>query len=257
VAQLAAFAAHDWAAAGAALGLDAEAARARAALMRGLSQRPVPETHARNAEVLRPDLVLDRRRDGVMRVSLAGGARRRLTLDEALVRRARAEGFEPGLLERAQALVAALEQRGQTLHRIGDWLLQNQTGFFHTGLGAIAPASRVAVAQDLGLHPSTVSRAVQGKAIDVDGRLWPLAVFFSAALSGVDGPVSAQAVRKRIGDLVAAETPGRPLSDETITGLLRAEGVDIARRTVAKYRQGLRIPSSSERRKIAAFRRGE
>jgi RNA polymerase sigma-54 factor len=64
-------------------------------------------------------------------------------------------------------------------------------------------------------------------------------------------------VRKRIGDLVAAETPGRPLSDETITGLLRAEGVDIARRTVAKYRQGLRIPSSSERRKIAAFRRGE
>lgn len=193
----------------------------------------------------------------MLSVSLAQDHVPRVALDTRLAERAKAERFEPELLTRARTLLAALDQRGRTLRRIGAWLVQNQTAFFFSGVAGLGPASRGAVAQELGLHPSTISRAVQGKAIDVDGRLWPLSVFFSPALAGSDGPVSARAVQKRIADLIAAEPGAQPLSDDAITGLLRAEGVDIARRTVAKYRQGLRIPSSSERRRIAASRRGE
>ena len=84
-----------------------------------------------------------------------------------------------------------------------------------------------------------------------------MTVFFSSALPGQDGPVSARVVQRRLAELIAAEPPQRPHSDNALAEMLRAQGVDIARRTVTKYREGLRIPPSPRRRRLAADRRGE
>lgn len=257
VAQLPGFARRDWAALSVALNLDREALVARADLLRGLTPRPVPESPADMDAPLRPDLRLERHGNGVLAVVIDDTSRPRLYLDEALVRRAASDGFASALLSEARAVIEALDLRGRTLSRIGDWILLHQGLFFSDGPEALRPASRVALAAELGLHPSTVSRAVAGKAIDVDGRLWPLSVFFSAAVQGSAGPVAARAVQKRLADLIAAEATLRPLSDDSLVKKLRAEGIDIARRTVTKYRQGLRIPSSSARRRLAIARRVE
>ncbi len=256
VAQLPGFARQDWKAVGVALGLDSAGVQVRAQMLRHLNARPIAEVVAPAVSLL-ADLRLSRQPDGTRIVQPDDGARPRAGLDAAMVRRAATEGFAPELLDRARALLAALDQRGRTLARIGDWLAQKQAGFFETGPAGLVPATQSDLAADLGLHPSTISRALAGKAIDVDGRLWPLTVFFSTALPGADGEaVSARAVQRRIAELIAAEVPGRPLSDDAVAGLLREQGVDIARRTVAKYRQGLRIPPSSTRRRLVASRRG-
>ncbi|WP_323034862.1 RNA polymerase factor sigma-54 [Pararhodobacter sp.] len=252
--QLPAFAKRDWPVLKATLGLDENALRARANLLRGLSPRPVPERPLSEAAPLRPDLRLERYSDGQFAIVPHMSARPTVMLDMAMVRRAETEGFAPDLLLRAKTLIDAVDQRGATLARIGEWLVRAQGMFFLQGPEGLVPASRADLAAELDLHPSTISRAVSGKAIDVDGRLWPLAMFFSSALSGPHGMISSRAVKKRISDLIAAEVKAKPLSDETLVEKLSAEGIDIARRTVAKYRQGLRIPSSSARRKLAHAR---
>jgi len=248
------FVARDWAAIKRLLALPRAQAEARADLVRGLSTRPVIVAPTGPDILPRADLRLERAAGGALTIALTR-EQPRARLDEALVRRASAEGFAPELLARARALLAALDQRGQTLQRIGDWLLENQPGFFATGPAALAPLTRAALASALAVHPSTISRAVAGKAIDVDGRLWPLSVFFSAAIPAQGHEVSARQVQARITALISAEAHDCPLSDEALVQRLNAEGVDIARRTVAKYRQGLRIPSSAVRRRRAMARR--
>jgi RNA polymerase sigma-54 factor len=115
--------------------------------------------------------------------------------------------------------------------------------------------TRTAVASALGLHVSTVARAVADKAIEIDGRVLPLAQFLSASLPQSGGPALAGVVvRRRIARIVAEEPHGSPLSDAAIQARLAKEGVDIARRTVTKYRQWLRLPSSHRRRRIARVR---
>jgi len=256
VRHLPAFAARDWDRLAEALSLPADALRARAALLRELTPRPIAE-RAHPAQIaLRADLRLERGAGGTLSIAIDQAAWPRVWLDANMVRRARDEGFAPDLLIRARTLIDAIQQRGQTLRRIGDWLIDHQPGFFSQGPAGLKPGSRTDLALDLGLHPSTVSRAVAGKALDIDGRLWPLSVFFSAGVAGKSGAVSSRAVQHRLSELIAQEPRGKPLSDETLVIKLRAEGIDIARRTVAKYRQGLRIPSSSMRRKLAAARRG-
>lgn len=257
VAQLPALARRDWAGVARALGTDHAGAREVATLLRGLSPRPVDDVSPTFAVPLRPDLRLERAADGTIAIRPDRAGRPALSLDVAMVQRAESQGFGAELLDRARALVEAVEKRGRTLDLIGDWLVQNQAGFFAKGIRGLRPASRTELAQAIGLHPSTVSRAVAAKAIDVDGRLWPLSVFFSSALGGAGGPISSRVVQHRIAQIIAGEPPGRPHSDEAVAGLLRAEGVDIARRTVAKYREGLRIPPTPVRRLQAADRRGE
>lgn len=247
------FVARDWAAIARLLALPRAQAEARADLVRGLSTRPVNVPPGSPDVLPRADLRLERKAGGALAIALTR-EQPAARLDEALVRRASTESFAPELLARARALLAALDQRGQTLQRIGDWLLENQPGFFATGPAALAPLTRAALASSLALHPSTISRAVAGKSIDVDGRLWPLSVFFSTAIPTQDHEVSARQVQARITALISAEPRDRPLSDEALVQHLNAEGVDIARRTVAKYRQGLRIPSSAVRRRRAKTR---
>ncbi|WP_127106253.1 RNA polymerase factor sigma-54 [Pararhodobacter zhoushanensis] len=255
VGQLAAFARQDWKSIATALGLSQSEARDRADLLRSLTAHPIHDDGRDAATILSPDLKL-LRKAGEISVVPVDSNRPVAALDHAMVRKAETENFAPELLARARAMLAALEQRGKTLGRIGTWLAQTQAGFFDHGPLAMVPATQQDLAAELGLHPSTVSRALAGKAIDVDGRLWPLSIFFSATLQSAGGPVSARAVQRQIAELIAAEPAAKPLSDDAITRMLHDRGVDIARRTVAKYRQGLRIPPSSTRRRLAASKRG-
>lgn len=249
------FARADWAGLHRRLGLDKAEAHARAALLRRVSPRPVAPAEQGAAILTAPDLIAERGDDKAVTIRLARDDGPGVALDESLVRRALRQGFAPDLLAEARALLAALEQRGRTLRRIGDWLAAHQAGFFLYGPGAMRPATRAELAVALGLHPSTIGRAIAGKCIDVDGRLWPLACFFSTALGDDSGGVAAFAVQQRIRAMITAEPPDAPLSDEALARALRAGGVDIARRTVAKYRQGLRIPASSARRRQASSAR--
>jgi RNA polymerase sigma-54 factor len=244
-------AARNWAAVQRALGLDKAGAQARAALLDGLRLRPHEPPEDAASPALEPDLQVERHADGHHSVHLVRAPGAGLRLDRKLIG---AGGFAPELAARAQALVDALELRGRTLLRIGEWLILHQQGFLSNGTAALVPATRAAMAAELGLHPSTVGRAVAGKAIEIGGRVWPLELFFSVG-PGPKAALSARAIAQRIAALVAAEPAARPLSDVAIARALNGEGVDIARRTVAKYRQGLRILPASARRQLAAARR--
>lgn len=250
------FASADWAGLRRRLGLSPAEARARAALLRRLSPRPVAPTESAAPVLSAPDLVVRRGADGAVSIQLARDDAPGVALDKSLVRRARQEGFGADMLAEARALLAALDQRGRTLRRIGEWLARHQAGFFLHGPAAMRPATRAELAEALELHPSTIGRAIAGKSIDVDGRLWPLTCFFSSALGSGDDAVAAFTIQQRIAAMIAREPAGAPLSDDALTRSLREQGVDIARRTVAKYRQGLRIPSSAARRRQAASARG-
>ena len=255
VANLADLAAGRFALAGRRIGVSAERARELAALLRGLDPHPVKPEVGAEPLYLRPDLTLRRDRDGGLTVTLSRELPT-LSVDADLSRSLRAAAA----LRRAEALVAAIAQRNRTLLAIGEAILRRQEAFFLAGPAALKPLTRAELAADLGLHPATLGRAVAGKGLEVGGRILPLSLFFSAALparadrAGAE-TVSALAVSQRIARMIAAEPAEAPLSDEGIALRLAEDGIDIARRTVAKYREGMRIPSSRRRRR-AGVRRG-
>ena len=226
------------------LGIAREEAQRIATLLRGIDPRPL-KPEADPLRVLRPDLVVEKAAEG-LRVSLARGLPV-LEVDRSLA----GSGFAADHRARAEALVAALRQRGLTLLAIGRALAVRQEAFFHGGVEALRPLTRAALAAELGLHPATLGRAVAGKGLETGGRIYPLAFFFSAAGGRVEEgePPAARAVGRRIARMILAESSEAPLSDAGIAARLAEEGVDIARRTVAKYREGMRIPSSRRRRR--------
>jgi RNA polymerase sigma-54 factor len=234
-----------------ALGLPEAEIRRIGGLLRQLRTRPVPEADA-PAVPLMPDLVVDRDGSGALRARLGRRAVPAVALDAGLVQlvAGQSDPFIHDAHDRARALVRAVRLRGRTLLRIGERLVNAQSRFFALGPEYLVPMSRQQLAEALALHPATLGRAVAGKALLADGVLYPLSVFFSSSLPGPDGAeVSSHAVRMAIRRLIDAEPAGRPLSDIRICERLRDDGVDISRRTVAKYRGCMRIPSSSERRR--------
>ncbi|MBK5932914.1 RNA polymerase RpoN-/SigL-like sigma 54 subunit [Rhodovulum imhoffii] len=180
-----------------------------------------------------------------------------LRVDSALMKElSRLRNISPELrVQRTQAedLIRAQTFRGETLLRVGREIVTAQQGFFAEGAAHMVPLTRVVLAQRLNLHPTTVGRALSGKALSFRGAVYALAAFVPAALPQSDGSVlSAYAVKRRIQTLVAGEDRRKTLSDGALVALLAAEGVDISRRTVAKYRQGMGIPPAFERRRIKA-----
>ncbi|PQO24733.1 hypothetical protein C2I36_01195 [Rhodobacteraceae bacterium WD3A24] len=249
VAGMEAIARGDMAALSKRLGVPRQEAERLTALLRGLRSKPV-ETGDAPATALIPELEVVRGARGALDVVPLRAARPGLRLDAALAGKARAGGFSADMRRAAQALLRAVEMRESTLLRIGRAIVERQHRFFDEGAQALRPLSRAQLAQELALHPSTVGRSVSGKALSHEGRVIPLATFFSGALpEAAESSLSAAAVRARIGAMIAAEPPDAPLSDDAIRLRLEREGIDIARRTVAKYRGWLRLPSSAGRRR--------
>ena len=150
-------------------------------------------------------------------------------------------------LQQAKWLLGSLERRGGTLRRCAEAILEAQRPFFAGDTAALAPMTLSSLAERLELHTSTVSRAVRGKYLQCRQGTYPLRYFFSLPVSG--GDASRQAVKHALLLLVRDEDPGRPLSDQRLCALLEAEGICVARRTVAKYRMELGIGSSAARKR--------
>jgi RNA polymerase sigma-54 factor len=146
-------------------------------------------------------------------------------------------------------LIKAIADRQQTILQVARAIVQHQRDFFLSGPAALIPLRMEQIAQATGLHVSTVSRAVNGKYLQCSWGVFELRHFFTAALptTGHDA-ISPEAVQARIRDLIAGEDSSHPLSDAKLEQLLAAEGITVARRTIAKYRDTLRILPASQRR---------
>jgi len=155
----------------------------------------------------------------------------------------------------ASWLVKSLHQRANTILKVATEIVRQQDAFFLHGLQFMKPLILRDIADAIGMHESTVSRVTTNKFIATPRGVFELKYFFTAAIQGADGQAahSAEAVRYRIKALIDAEKPDDILSDDKIVEILRAEGIDIARRTVAKYREGMKISSSVQRRREKAL----
>ena len=154
-------------------------------------------------------------------------------------------------LQNANWLTKSLEQRARTILKVGTEIVRQQDGFFVHGVQHLRPLNLRAIADAIGMHESTVSRVTSNKYMSTPRGLFEMKFFFSAAISAQYGNEahSAEAVRHRIKQLIDGEGAENVLSDDAIVGRLRDANIDIARRTVAKYRESLKIPSSVERRR--------
>lgn len=237
-------------------GCDAVEAHAALALIRRLDPHPGNRYDATRIEYLLPELVARRGPQG-WRVETNPAATPRIRVNETytdwLAAHRATEGAEAlaAQLEEANMLLASLAQREQTLVRVGAALAARQAAFLDAGPPALVPLTMREVAEELGLHESTVSRTVQGKSVATPRGVVPLRHFFSAAVSNLNGEQTqaARAVQARIRELIAHENPAAPLSDAALARALDADGVRVARRTVAKYREALGLASTRERRR--------
>jgi RNA polymerase sigma-54 factor len=158
-------------------------------------------------------------------------------------------------LASANWLVKALDQRARTIVKVSTEIVKQQDGFFRHGVAQLRPLTLRQVAEAIGMHESTVSRVTSNKYLSCDRGLYELKYFFTSGIQSNDGgdAVSAEAVKSHIKTLIAAEDPHAILSDDQLVELLRAKGFDIARRTVAKYREAIGIGSSVQRRRQKAM----
>lgn len=147
-------------------------------------------------------------------------------------------------------LKKTIEQRGDTIYNVGKAIVERQQEFFLEKEHPIKPLILKDIAEELAIHESTVSRAVNGKFLETDFGVFELKRFFSHKLSSEDGDDrSTSDVKQQLKLLIEQEDKKKPLSDQKLVELLKAEGIDISRRTVAKYRDALKIPSSSKRKR--------
>jgi len=154
-------------------------------------------------------------------------------------------------LQTATWLVRALDQRAKTILKVSSEIVRQQDGFFAKGVQHLRPLNLKTVADAISMHESTVSRVTANKYMATSRGIFELKYFFTSSIAASDGGEahSAEAVRHRIRQLIDAEPAADVLSDDTIVDKLREVGIDIARRTVAKYREAMRIPSSVQRRR--------
>ncbi|MEN1927462.1 RNA polymerase factor sigma-54 [Luteimonas sp. MJ250] len=203
-----------------------------------------------------PDCSISRH-NGIWKVSLAGGRHASLTIhrgyEQMLQHTVGADaGYLRGRLQEARWLLKNLAARGETLLKVVHCLVREQSGFLEFGAQALRPLTLREVAAQIGMHESTVSRAVARKHVHTPRGTIPLRAFFASGIdTGGGGEASSIAIQDMIRRLVDAEDPRKPLSDARLAERLKDSGVPVARRTVAKYREALNIPSSHERVRIA------
>jgi RNA polymerase sigma-54 factor len=205
-------------------------------------------------DVLVPDVLVRTAPDGTLLVELNPETLPRILLNRSYyaevakaVRKDEDKSFLSDCFQTASWLTRSLDQRARTILKVAAEIARQQEDFFREGVSALRPMTLKAVAEAIGMHESTVSRVAANKAIGTERGTHPMRFFFSAATG--EGEHSAKAVRHRIRQLVAGESPKDVLSDEAIARKLKQEGIAVARRTVAKYREALRIPASAIRRR--------
>lgn len=227
---------------------------AAALLIRSLDPRPGAALDATPVEYVAPD-VYALREGNRWRVSLNPDAQPRLGLNQhycGLIAQARGEdaSWMRGQLQEARWLIKSLESRAETLLKVADAIVRRQSAFLDYGPEAMHPLVLREVAEEVGMHESTISRVTTRKYMHTPRGTFELKYFFSSGVSTEDGgSASATAIQAMLRKLIDSEDSRKPLSDLAIAEELKRKGIQVARRTVAKYREGLRIPTSSERQR--------
>ena len=205
-----------------------------------------------------PDVFVRAAPDGAWLVELNSDTLPKVLVDQiyyakvsASARRDAEKSYLAECMQNATWLVRALDQRARTILKVANEIVRQQDAFFAHGVEHLRPLNLKTVAEAIGMHESTVSRVTANKYMATSRGIFELKYFFTSAIAGAHGGEahSAEAVRHRIRQLIDAEGASDILSDDTIVEKLRGAGIDIARRTVAKYRESMRIPSSVQRRR--------
>jgi len=241
-------------------GVDAEDLAEMIAELRRLDPKPGAGFDAAPPPAVVPDVLMHRAPDGGWLLELNPDTLPRVLVNRGFHARAllsaRSREDRTFLAERLQSanwLVRSLEQRANTILKVAAEIVRHQDGFFRHGIEHLRPLILREIADAVQMHESTVSRVTANKYLATPRGTFELKFFFTTAIAGTSGEShSAEAVRHRIRMLIETEDPDAVLSDDAIVERLRKEGVDIARRTVAKYREALRIPSSVQRKREKA-----
>jgi RNA polymerase sigma-54 factor len=245
------------------LGLDLEDLQAEVEIIRHLDPRPGQKYNVDSSRYVVPDVYVVKigddyqillNEEGLPRLRISPVYRRMVERGASASTPADAKDYVRNKLRSAFRLIKSLEERQRTIYKVARSIVTFQKDFLDLGIEHLRPLVLRDVADDIGMHESTVSRVVNNKYMHTHRGLFEMRFFFHSGISSSNQSenVSSLAVKERIRKIIAAEDGKRPLSDAAIVKILRAEGLEIARRTVAKYREELKIPASSSRKE--AFR---
>jgi RNA polymerase sigma-54 factor len=226
------------------------------ALLKSLDPKPGLKISSDVPDYVAPDCIASKQK-GVWHVNHARGSQPRIGINrhyESLIGKASREddSYLRGQLQEARWLIKSLDSRADTLLRVARSIIRQQSGFLEHGPQAMRPLTLREVAEELGLHESTISRATTRKYLRTPRGTFEFRYFFSSGISNSDGGgTSATAIQSMIRKLIDTENPRSPLSDARLAELLNAEGIPVARRTVAKYREAINLGSSSDRQRLS------
>ncbi|MEX6508535.1 RNA polymerase factor sigma-54 [Jiella sp. M17.18] len=232
--------------------------------IRGLDPKPGHAFAQDGFEAIVPDVIVAEAADGGWQVELNPDALPRVLVDNDYLRTVRdgarsdeEKAFLGECQQSANWLVRSLDQRAKTILKVASEIVRRQDGFLTKGVGGLKPMTLMSVAEAIGMHESTVSRVTATKHIATPRGTFEMRFFFTVAIASANGgdAHSAESVKHRIKTLIDAESVGKVMSDDDIAAVLKEEGVDLARRTVAKYREALGIASSIQRRREMNARR--
>jgi len=225
------------------------------ALVKSCNPKPGLAVSPAAAEYVIPDVFV-RKIDNHWQVEISPTGIPRLSVNQQYARLLHGSGDHSVLrsqLQEARWLIRSLEIRNETLMKVATCIVSRQTEFLEHGDEAMKPMVLRDVAEEIGMHESTISRVTTSKYMHTPRGVFEFKYFFSSHLSSVGGEdQSSTSVRAKIRKLIGTENPAKPLSDSKIANVLADEGISVARRTVAKYREAMNIASSSERRKRPA-----
>ncbi|MFA7587376.1 MAG: RNA polymerase factor sigma-54 [Novosphingobium sp.] len=243
-------------------GVDDEDFADMLAELRGYDPKPGLRFGGGGGEAVTPDLLVSRRSDDGWDIRINQATLPRLIVNRSYYVELKgacsgkdARGWLSEKLADANWLIKALDQRQKTILKVASEIVKQQDGFFRQGVSQLRPLTLKTVADAIGMHESTVSRVTSNKYLQCERGTYELKYFFTSgvAAAGGDGAVSAEAVKAAIRQLIDAEDPKAILSDDALVDLLRDKGFDLARRTVAKYREAIGLGSSVQRRRQKAL----
>jgi RNA polymerase sigma-54 factor len=225
------------------------------ALIRSLAPKPGSGFASTGTEYVAPDAYV-RKVGGRWQVTLAPGCQPRLGINEhyaGLIAKARREDahYLKGQLQEARWLIKSLKTRAETMLKVATAIVRAQEAFLEFGPEAMRPLVLKDVADEIGMHESTISRVTTRKFLHTPRGTYEFKYFFSSGVATVDGgAASATAIQAMIRKLIDEEHAAKPLSDQVLAAELNRRGINVARRTVAKYREAMNIPSSNERSRL-------
>jgi RNA polymerase sigma-54 factor len=239
------------------LGVGMSEIQAAFEIIRNLEPKPGRKYSSERTIYVEPDVfvrkigdeyIIQLSEDGLPKLRISASYRRLLRGGNGAIG-AEAANYLKEKMRSAIWLIKSLDQRQRTIYKVADSIVRHQRGFLDHGIEHLRPLVLRDVANDIGMHESTVSRVVCNKYIHTPRGLFPMKYFFHSGIDSSKGDdVSSLSIKNKIFHIVQDEDSRRPHSDARITQRLRSEGIQIARRTVAKYREELRIPSSSQRK---------